>query len=357
MVRSMYSGVAGMKAQQSAMDVIGNNISNVKTYGYKASRANFSDVYYQTLSSGSSATGNRGGTNPTQIGYGAQLSGIDVLHGQSSFSMTGRSMDLAIAGEGFLQVQDSDGNTFYTRAGQLLFDPMGNLVDSNGNFVLGVSGDPLGREPGSEKIQMAIPSVDPAASKTTETINNVKVTVKTSNNTDAGNVSINFISDGTMPYGKKVKAELTGGGSGITLKINPGEDFADIAALNDAVNKAILEANGGKPHPAGNIAISMDPADKFSGVLSGEQIVSKDYSVVLGKMEGFPTTGIYGGMQLVSTSTSFSGEAKAGEVKSTCKYEAEVTTPPDQAHKARWAVEFSVGNPAQTYKGYINDGD
>ncbi|MEG0854271.1 MAG: flagellar hook-basal body complex protein, partial [Angelakisella sp.] len=278
MVRSMYSGVAGMKAQQSAMDVIGNNIANVKTYGYKASRANFSDVYYQTLSSGSSATGNRGGTNPTQIGYGVQLSGIDVLHGQSSFSMTGRSMDLAIAGEGFLQVQDGDGNTFYTRAGQLLFDPAGNLVDSNGNFVLGVSGDPLGREPGNDKIQMAIPSVDPSSSKVTETINNAKITITTSNNTSAGNVSINFISDGTMPGGQKVKAELTGGGSGVTLKINPTETFANQAALNDAINQAITEANGGKAHPAGKFSVSIDPASKFAGPLTGSEVVSKDYS-------------------------------------------------------------------------------
>ncbi|MEG0942139.1 MAG: flagellar hook-basal body complex protein [Angelakisella sp.] len=350
MVRSMYSGVAGMKAQQSAMDVIGNNIANVKTYGYKASRANFSDVYYQTLSSGSSATGNRGGTNPTQIGYGVQLSGIDVLHGQSSFSMTGRSMDLAIAGEGFLQVQDGDGNTFYTRAGQLLFDPAGNLVDSNGNFVLGVSGDPLGREPGNDKIQMAIPSVDPSSSKVTETINNAKITITTSNNTSAGNVSINFISDGTMPGGQKVKAELTGGGSGVTLKINPTETFANQAALNDAINQAITEANGGKAHPAGKFSVSIDPASKFAGPLTGSEVVSKDYSVTPGKFTGFPTDGVFSGMKIESTSSGFTGKADATGVSMSCTYEAATTTAPITPE--RWKVTMTVdGND---YIGYVD---
>lgn len=84
MVRSLYSGVAGMVTHQSKMDVIGNNISNVSTYGYKSSRATFRDVYYQTSSSASAATATSGGTNPTQIGYGAKLGSVDVNHSQST---------------------------------------------------------------------------------------------------------------------------------------------------------------------------------------------------------------------------------------------------------------------------------
>lgn len=353
MVRSMYSGVAGMKAQQSAMDVIGNNIANVKTYGYKASRANFSDVYYQTLASGSAATGNRGGTNPTQIGYGAQLSGIDVLHGQSSFSMTGRSMDLAIAGEGFLQVQDSEGNTFYTRAGQLLFDPSGNLVDSNGNFVLGVSGDPLGRSPSNERIQMSIPAVEPAAGKITETIHNVKVSITTTNPTADSNLSFNFLPDATMPGGQKVKAELTNGGTGVTIRVNPTETFLTMRDFTDAVNKAITEANGGKPHPAGNIDITLDPAGKFPvGGLKGEEIVSKDYSVIPGKFTDFPAN-LFGGMKVVGTSTDFTGVAAAGGTDMDCTYVAAdaAANPPVLEH---WEVSMDIDG--KKYVGVIEKG-
>ena len=79
MMRSLYSGVAGLKAHQTKMDVIGNNISNVNTYGFKASRTTFRDVYYQTLSSSSNASGNMGGKNPSQVGYGASVGSVDVV--------------------------------------------------------------------------------------------------------------------------------------------------------------------------------------------------------------------------------------------------------------------------------------
>ena len=83
MLRSLYSGVAGMTTHQTRMDVIGNNISNVSTYGYKSSRATFRDVYYQTTNAASSATALRGGTNAAQVGYGTALGSIDVNHAQS----------------------------------------------------------------------------------------------------------------------------------------------------------------------------------------------------------------------------------------------------------------------------------
>ena len=117
MNRSLYSGVSGMKAHQTRMDVIGNNIANVNTYGFKASRVTFSDIYYQTVMAGSEGTSTSGGTNSGGIGYGTSVGSIDLLMGQSSFTMTDSTLDLAIDGEGFLQVQDADGNKYYTRAG------------------------------------------------------------------------------------------------------------------------------------------------------------------------------------------------------------------------------------------------
>ncbi|MEG0017908.1 MAG: flagellar hook-basal body complex protein, partial [Hydrogenoanaerobacterium sp.] len=181
MVRSMYSGVSGMKAHQARMDVIGNNIANVNTYGFKGSRATFRDVYYQTLKNASGATGGAGGGDPSQVGYGAQLASVDVLMGGSSFTMTDNSMDLGIDGEGFFQVQDQDGNIFYTRAGQLKFDSAGNLVDAQRNFVLGVSGNPMGKPSSSEKIQIQVPSVPPTAAKSEDTLNDVKFKINAAN--------------------------------------------------------------------------------------------------------------------------------------------------------------------------------
>ena len=79
MVRSMYAGVAGMKANQTRMDVIGNNIANANTYGFKSSRATFRDMYYQQIRGASGGSATRGGTNPSMVGYGSQIASIDLL--------------------------------------------------------------------------------------------------------------------------------------------------------------------------------------------------------------------------------------------------------------------------------------
>ncbi len=152
MVRSMYAGVSGLRTHQSRMDVIGNNIANVNTYGYKSSRATFRDIYYENLSAASGPTGIQGGQNPSAVGYGTQLASVDLMMGRSTFTMTDSSMDMAIDGDGFFQVMDANENVYYTRAGMLNFDAAGNLVDMQGNFVLGVNGDPTGAAPASEKI-------------------------------------------------------------------------------------------------------------------------------------------------------------------------------------------------------------
>ena len=110
MLRSLYSAVSGMKAHQTKLDVIGNNIANVNTYGFKSSRARFQDVFYQTLQSAAGGDNNKGGTNASQVGYGSQLGGIDLDMSRSALQSTGRPLDVAIAGEGFFQVMDADGN-------------------------------------------------------------------------------------------------------------------------------------------------------------------------------------------------------------------------------------------------------
>lgn len=280
MVRSLYSGVAGMVTHQSKMDVIGNNISNVSTYGYKSSRATFRDVYYQTSSSASAATPVSGGTNPTQIGYGAKLGSVDVNHAQSVMSTTGYTLDVAIAGEGYLQVMDGDGNIFYTKAGMLDIDAAGNVVDVNGNFVLGVSGDPTGREASSEKIKISLPYESAARAQADDTINDITYTIKAANENESGNVNIVFATNSNLPLGQKASATITS--SSILVTLNANETFGSLLELNNEVNNAITAANGGKQHAGGEFTISMSDPSAFSTPLTGKEIVEPDFGVKAG---------------------------------------------------------------------------
>lgn len=305
MVRSLYAGVTGMKAHQIRMDVIGNNIANVNTYGFKSSRATFRDVYYQSLRGAAAGSNNKGGLNPSEVGYGSTIGSIDVLQTQSTMSTTGNPLDIAITGEGFLQVQDADGNIYYTKAGMLDIDSNGNLIDSNGNFVLGTSGNPVGKAAGSSKITFNIPSVDPAAGSATNTINGIKYTVKSTNQTSDANVTLSLMS-GSLPLNQKAKATVSS--TGISVTINKDETFANLGELQSAVNAAIKEANGGVAHPAGDFIFQMDPADSFVD-LTGAQITSSDTSNTPGTVP-VPTE-LENLFEVVGTGDSFSGTGPA----------------------------------------------
>lgn len=141
----MYSGISGMKNFQVKLDVIGNNIANVNTVGYKKSRVVFQDVLSQNLSGVTAPeAGERGGINPRQVGLGASMASIDVLHTPGSPMTTGVMTDLAIEGDGFFAVRapGEDGDNFFlTRAGNFYRDAAGNLVTANGYFVLSADGD------------------------------------------------------------------------------------------------------------------------------------------------------------------------------------------------------------------------
>jgi flagellar hook protein FlgE len=143
MLRSMYSGISGMKNFQTKLDVIGNNIANVNTYGFKKGRVVFKDMMSQTISGASSSAGNRGGVNPKQIGLGSQLATIDTITEGGSLQTTNRVLDLAVSGDGYFQVGSSDLTAFtnvqYTRAGNTFMDENGYLVNSDGLFLGGFS--------------------------------------------------------------------------------------------------------------------------------------------------------------------------------------------------------------------------
>lgn len=131
MLRSMYSGISGMKNFQTKLDVIGNNIANVNTFGFKKSRVTFKDAMYQTMSSAAAPAGNLGGMNAKQVGLGSEVGTIEAIHTESSMQTTGRILDLAIAGDGYFIVSDGT-NDYYTRAGNFYLDEDGALVTADG---------------------------------------------------------------------------------------------------------------------------------------------------------------------------------------------------------------------------------
>ena len=158
MLRSLYAGISGMKANQVKLDVIGNNIANVGTTAFKGSRVRFQDMVSQTVSQAMAPGANQGGVNPRQVGLGVQVAGIDTMVSQGMMQPTSRNLDIAMDGEGYLMVakglipNDTEGvelnddytvnnanglNLFYTRDGALTLDNEGNLLNSDGLRVLG----------------------------------------------------------------------------------------------------------------------------------------------------------------------------------------------------------------------------
>lgn len=136
MMRSLFSGVTGLRNHQTRMDVIGNNISNVNTVGFKRSSVTFSDLFSETVSPAAGATATTGGVNPKQIGLGMSVSSIKMNHGAGSAQYTGNFLDFCIEGDGFFITQTQDGPRF-TRDGSFNMDNAGNLVTNGGDFVLG----------------------------------------------------------------------------------------------------------------------------------------------------------------------------------------------------------------------------
>ncbi len=144
MMRSLFSGVSGLRNHQTRMDVLGNNIANVNTVGFKAGRVTFQDVLSQTTQGASAAQGARGGTNPKQIGLGVGIASIDTLFTDGSFQPTGKATDLSIQGQGFFVLGDG-ASQYYTRAGNFDFDTQGNFgVPGTGYQVMGWTADDSG---------------------------------------------------------------------------------------------------------------------------------------------------------------------------------------------------------------------
>ncbi|GFO59030.1 flagellar basal-body rod protein FlgG [Geomonas silvestris] len=137
MIRALWTAASGMQAQQMNIDVVANNLANVSTAGFKKSRADFQDLMYQTVkTTGAPATNTT--TNPTgiQVGLGVKPASVTKIFSAGNITQTGNELDVAIQGDGFIQVQQADGTTAYTRAGTLKKDGQGRVTTADGSPIL-----------------------------------------------------------------------------------------------------------------------------------------------------------------------------------------------------------------------------
>ncbi len=140
MIRSLYTGASGLKNHQNKMDVVGNNIANVNTVGYKSSRTTFADILSQNIKGASASNGGMGSTNPTQIGLGTNTASIDLIFKDGAPVTTGKNTDLCLSGDGLFVVRGGN-QTYYTRDGAFDFDAAGNYVlPGSGHYVQGWMG-------------------------------------------------------------------------------------------------------------------------------------------------------------------------------------------------------------------------
>ncbi len=348
MMASLFSGVSGLKNHQVKMNVIGNNIANINTIGFKASRINFQEALVQTYKGAGRPSANIGGTNPVQLGMGMQVGTIDNLFQQGGLETTGQITDLAIQGTGFFILGDSQGNRFYTRAGAFGFDAGSNLVDpSTGLYVQGKMADSSGNIPSLATVGMiTLPfgQQDPAKPSEIVTLSNnldASASDSISSLSAAGTSNVLSVS-GTAVNGvggthsieivgtQAVQADFTGATvAGLlstatlgSLGVNTFDDFqltidgtrtenisglsttSTVADLVNAISQidgitAVLTESGGPPPNQGAITITRDRAgaDGTYGVVSSvadatagsENIVN----VIFGIADGttFQTTG------------------------------------------------------------------
>jgi flagellar hook protein FlgE len=164
MMRSMFAGVSGMRSNQMMMDVVGDNIANVNTAGYKASRVVFQNTLSQLLRDGSAGNGTTAGsTNPAQVGLGVHITAVDAIQTQGAIQNTGRATDVAIQGAGAF-VLLAGPETTYSRAGSFSLDANNNLVDPTGALLQGWPADNTGAIPSTAPAAittLAVPATDP----------------------------------------------------------------------------------------------------------------------------------------------------------------------------------------------------
>ncbi|OCN03205.1 hypothetical protein A7X67_13535 [Clostridium sp. W14A] len=273
MMRAMSSGVAGLKAHQTGLDVIGNNIANVNTYGFKASRTLFSDVLYQTLTNATapSATNGTGGINPSQVGYGSTASSVTVDTGRAGMATTGYSGDCYINGEGYFIIgtgtptDNVPASYEYTRVGALSFDSSGYLVDGSGNRVCGIASDkPTALDNGLNG-DNSVPEYihyDPAGDgSTAQTLSDISIAAD-------GTITATNSAGDVVTVGQIELAHFTNPAG---LEQEGGNYYKDTGNSGDATFAAPGSGSTGKLVTGALESSNVDLANEFSNMISTER--------------------------------------------------------------------------------------
>ncbi len=204
LINSLFAGVSGLKNHQAMMDVIGNNIANVNSIGFKGSRVTFSDTFNQFVRYGTNPTAASGGTNTFQIGLGMKLNSVDRNWNQGTFERTGITTDLALQGNG-LFILKNNGEKFYSRAGAFIFDADGKLVNpQNGAIVQGKLATSEGVIPPGNNLEnividsnMRLPAVSTTKTTWGGNLNSTASITRSENYVESGNIISTLAVGGT----------------------------------------------------------------------------------------------------------------------------------------------------------------
>ena len=321
MLRSLYSGISGLRSHQTMMDVTGNNISNVNTVGFKTSSTVFQDTLSQLVQAAGAPQGDQGGTNPAQVGLGVRVAGITTNFTQGAAQLTGRSTDLMINGDGFFVV-NAGNEQMYTRAGAFNFDGSGKLVTVDGSALQGWSADAAGVINTNGGVgDIRLPTGTQMAPKATTALS----------------LSGNFASDAAT--GAKVNTTIT-----TYDALGTATDVAVVFTKTSATGATPVTWTGeipAKPASAGPPAVAAVPAAPLTGTLSFD---------ANGKLPAAGATlTMPGGIQVVATQAGLTGYS--GNGVSTAKLAGEGET---GGYAAGTLQSFTLG-PDGTLTGVFSN--
>ncbi|KRE76322.1 flagellar hook protein FlgE [Arthrobacter sp. Soil763] len=278
MLRSLYSGISGLRAHQTMLDVTGNNIANVNTAGFKASSTQFQDTLSQMTQGASAPQGESGGSNPAQIGLGVRVAGVSTNFAQGSSQSTGRATDMMISGEGFF-ITSKGGQQLFTRAGSMTFDAASQLVSPDGGILQGWTANNNGK-------------VDQAGAIGDITLNpNTMIATPTTQVTMDGNLPGEAAAGTQLERLVKVY-DATGAARDITLKFTAnGGNSWNVEGLDGATtgSTTMTFANGkltsGSSLAVGGVNVDLSQVSAFSGMSS--LTVAGQNGAPVGKLESF----------------------------------------------------------------------
>lgn len=331
MMRSMFSGVSGLRVHQAKMDTIGNNISNVNTVGYKATATHFQESFSQIIRGAGSPQGGTGGTNPQQIGLGVNVAAMDVDHSKGSSQRTDRPLDLMIDGNGFYCVTNDPTfqNKFYTRAGNFTTDTQGYVVTPGGFKVLGEDMKPLRIDRTSTKTATTTTRVEISGNvnKKDEVDEDTNIAYTTSMDVYD---SVGTTRTVTVNFGQKIEFNDGAGDKGFLRNvqfvndyISPGGKVGDLGLANLTTNTANANAVYAKFDDQGRFVGIVNNTTLAGGVATAADTVdpvnlklvvpgAKDVDIVLYNKTLSPPVNAFKGLTHYPSESSAKGKKVDG---------------------------------------------